>query len=101
MRILRCQLWVRPDGKSARRESGGGAWLETDAWLYVDTVNWGGEEDTKTGQTAEDNSPDDVNGASLSGAPYAFGIDASFSCEDDKGCISDDEKTKEKQEAQP
>ena len=80
---------------------GGGAWLETGAWLYADTVDWGGEEDTQTGKTSEDNSPDDVNGASLSGAPYAFGLDASFSCEDDKGCSSSDEKTKEKQEATP
>jgi len=82
-------------------ETGGGAWLESGAWLYADTVDWGGEEDTQTGKTAEDNSPDDVNGASLSGAPYDFGIDASFSCEDDKGCIEDNDKTKEKQEASP
>ncbi|MFT5680318.1 MAG: hypothetical protein ACI8RZ_001224, partial [Myxococcota bacterium] len=79
-------------------DQGGGVYFDTDSWLYSTNTDWGGAEDKKTGETAADNTPDDVDGPDLTDAPYSFGVDEDFDCTDKEGCVVDEDKKKKKKE---
>lgn len=78
-------------------EQGGGVYFETDSWLYTSGTDWGGAKDEATGKTAADNVTDDIDGPTLTGAPYSLGVMETVTCADKTGCEREEEKSQESQ----